>query len=140
MVSQETVRIQPSNSNDYIERRGSARIDIELAVKLRRNSCELGDYLASNISTGGLYLQGNCDSVFPGDVLNIDFMGFSSGDNSLHNMRALVLNRDSYEAHLTWLDCDSLFWVKLLKLLSRATHDTNAQVHSDGLLRGATAR
>lgn len=136
-MNKETYRIQEANNTDYIERRVTSRIKVELEVKLQRDNRELGDYLASNVSTGGLYLQGNCDSIFPGEVVSVDFTNLLSGDDTLRNMRALVLNRNAYEAHLTWLDCDSLFWVKLLKLLARATNDANAEIKSDELLRGA---
>ncbi|MGI9288064.1 MAG: PilZ domain-containing protein, partial [Pseudomonadales bacterium] len=136
-MNKETNCIQQSEENHYAERRASSRINVELDVKLQRDDCELGKYAASNISTGGLYLQGNFESIFPGDVLNINFTDFSYGGDTLHNMRALVLNRNTCEAHLTWLDCDSLFWVKLLKLLARATNDASSPVKSDVLLRGA---
>lgn len=136
-VNKETHSIQQSNDSDFTERRASSRISVELEVKLLRDSCELGEYAASNVSTGGLYLRGNFGSIFPGDVLNVNFIDLSNGDDTLYNMRALVLNRSAYEAHLTWLDCDSLFWVKLLKLLARATNDVNTPVKSDVLLRGA---
>lgn len=133
-VNKETLRIQQSNDSDDRERRTSSRISIELAVKLRRDSHELGVYVVNNVSTGGLYLQGNCVSIFPGDVMSVDFIDFANGDSTLQNMRALVLNRNAYEAHLTWLDYDSLFWIKLLKLLAHATNDADASAISEGLL------
>ncbi len=122
----------------HAERRTSLRIDVELSVNLHADGEELGAYAASNVSAGGLFLRGNFKSIFPGDVLSVNFV--DTENYRLSDMRALVLNRKADEGHLTWLDCDSLFWVKLLKLLACATHDTDTALTPDELLRGVNNR
>lgn len=122
------------------ERRTSLRIDVELSVNLHTDEEELGAYAASNVSAGGLCLRGNFKFIFPGDVLNVNFVDTANDDYRLNDMRALVLNRKADEAHLTWLDCDSLFWVKLLKLLACATSDTDTALTPEVLLGGVNNR
>lgn len=124
----------------YTERRTSLRIEVELSVNLHTDEKELGAYAASNISAGGLCLRGNFKSIFPGDVLNVNFVDTTNDDCRLSDMRALVLNRNADEGHLTWLDCDSLFWVKLLKLLACASNDTHTSLRPEDLLRGVNKR
>ena len=76
-------------------------------------------------------------SSWPGDVVNVNFVDIAKEEYMLSDMRALVLNRKANEGHLTWLDCDSLFWIKLLKLLAYATGDSNTPVTPETLLRGS---
>ena len=126
--------------NRYAERRTSLRIEVELSVNLHTDEKELGAYAASNVSAGGLCLRGNFKSIFPGDVLNVNFIDTANDDYRLSDVRALVLNRNADEGHLTWLDCDSLFWVKLLKLLACATNDTHTGLTPEELLRDVNNR
>lgn len=123
-----------TRQKNYTERRHSSRINVKLNVVVQRDGKNLGAYTASNVSAGGLHLQGDFGAVFPGEVLKIHFIDFKNKDDTLRDMRALVLSRNAGEAHLTWLDCDSLFWVKLLKLLARATNDDAPLAGSDLLL------
>ncbi len=131
--------VKSAEQSCYAERRTSSRIAVELNVKLQSDERELGVYAASNVSAGGLCLRGNFKSIFPGDVLSVNFVDIADEDFRLNDMRALVLNRDAFEGHLTWLDCDSLFWIKLLKLLACANHDTDTPLTPEVLLRGITS-
>ncbi len=130
---------EPIEKSPHAERRTSSRIDVELNVKLQSNEHELGAYAASNVSAGGLCLRGNFKFIFPGDVLSVNFIDIANEEHRLNDMRALVLNRSAFEGHLTWLDCDSLFWVKLVKLLARATTDKDAPLTPEMLLRGVSS-
>ncbi len=132
---------EQAESSPRAERRTSSRIDVELRVKLQSDEFEIGAYAASNVSAGGLCLRGNFKSIFPGDVLSVDFVDIAKEEYRLNDMRALVLNRTAHEGHLTWLDCDSLFWIKLLKLLARAATDNAAEPSThEVLLRDASSR
>ena len=96
-----------------MEHRIGKRRKLELEVILRQYGRELGTYTTSDISLGGIGLQGVDISLRINSVITLCLLPDQTGEEETRFLRAMVVHQQNDRLGLMWIDDEIVFPAEL---------------------------
>lgn len=109
-----------------MEHRHDRRRPVKLSVSLFRNGQDYGRYQATNVGSGGLFLEDCSEVVCEGDFFVAQIEHDLEGISTLSPMKAMAIHRTESGIGLMWVEGSPDFYKSLDQLIETTEHTNSA--------------